>query len=256
TNDFKEEHYRRLQYANDHFSSGVPGRKTDRGRIYIAWGPPDGIEDHSSGGFYERPSEEGGGNTSTYPFQIWRYRHMEGIGEDINLEFVDPSGSGEFHLTIDAGEKDALLQVPGAGLTLMEQWGYSSKAARFSRTDGTHVGEAFGGQPDSMNEFRKLEILAGAFKAPPVSLGDLEHVRSIINYNVLPVRMQEDYFPITDSVVQTNITVQFDNKDLQFTSKDSCPKAVVHITGRVSSMTGRRVAGFEETVTVSSPAEY
>ena len=64
-NEFKEEHYRRIAYANDHFSTLIPGWKTDRGRIYITYGPPDEIDDHSSGGTYQRPAEQGGGTTST-----------------------------------------------------------------------------------------------------------------------------------------------------------------------------------------------
>ncbi len=106
-NEFKEEHYRRIAYANDNYASGIPGWKTDRGRIYITYGPPDEIEDHSSGGFYERPPEEGGGETSTYPFQQWRYRYIEGVGSNIIIEFVDPTMSGEFHMTMDPSEKDA-----------------------------------------------------------------------------------------------------------------------------------------------------
>src|SRR5713226_5831461 len=92
-NEFKEEHYRRIAYANERFSSGIPGWKTDRGRIYIIWGPADEIESHPSGGTYDRPPEEGGGSTSTYPFEKWRYRYLEGIGNDVILEFVDPTGS-------------------------------------------------------------------------------------------------------------------------------------------------------------------
>src|SRR5215813_6981131 len=63
-NEFKEEHYRRIAYANEQFASGIPGWKTDRGRIYITYGPPDEKETHPSGGTYERPPEEGGGSTS------------------------------------------------------------------------------------------------------------------------------------------------------------------------------------------------
>ena len=81
------------------------------------WGPPDEIEAHPTGGTYERPSSEGGGETSTYPFEDWRYRYLEGMGENVELEFVDPTSTGEYHLTIDPSEKDALLYVPGAGLT-------------------------------------------------------------------------------------------------------------------------------------------
>src|SRR5580692_1686966 len=152
-NEFKEEHYRRIAYANEHYASGIPGWKTDRGMIYIKYGPPDEIEDHSSGGTYERPMEEGGGETSTYPFQQWRYRYLEGIGTNIIIEFVDPTMSGEYHLTMDPSEKDALTYVPGAGLTLMEQMGLSKKTNRFQNTDGTHLGRSFGGTPESMNEF-------------------------------------------------------------------------------------------------------
>ena len=116
-NEFKEEHYRRIAYANERYASGIPGWKTDRGRIYITYGPPDEIESHPSGGTYERPMEEGGGTTSTYPFEKWRYRYIEGIGSDINIEFVDPTMTGEYRMTMDPSEKDALLYVPGAGLT-------------------------------------------------------------------------------------------------------------------------------------------
>src|ERR1041385_3652931 len=101
TNDYKEEHYRRISYANQHFASGIPGWKTDRGRIYIMYGPPDEIDAHPSGGHYERPTEEGGGSTSTYPFEIWRYRYIEGVAQNVEIEFVDPTLTGEYHMTID-----------------------------------------------------------------------------------------------------------------------------------------------------------
>ena len=72
-NEYRDEHYRRIAYANDHYASGIPGWKTDRGMIYIKYGAPDEIDSHPSGGSYERPIEEGGGETSTYPFEDWRY---------------------------------------------------------------------------------------------------------------------------------------------------------------------------------------
>src|SRR6202051_4892691 len=125
-NEFKAEHYRRIAYANEHYASGIPGWKSDRGRIYIMWGPPDEIDSHPTGGTYERPSAEGGGETSTYPFEDWRYRYLEGMGENVELEFVDPTSTGEYHLTMDASEKDALLYVPGAGLTMAESMGLAS----------------------------------------------------------------------------------------------------------------------------------
>src|SRR5438270_328559 len=116
-NEYKEEHYRRIAYANAHFASGMAGWRTDRGRIYIRFGAPDEIEAHPSGGSWQRPAEQGGGTTSTYPFEVWRYRHLDNVGENILVEFVDPSQSGEYRMTIDPCEKDALTHVPGGSST-------------------------------------------------------------------------------------------------------------------------------------------
>ena len=160
-NEYREEHYRRIAYANDSFSSnGVPGWKTDRGMIYINYGPPDERDEHRSGGVYQRPIEEGGGQTSTYPFERWRYRYIEGIGKDVNIEFVDTTRTGDFHMTTDPAEKDALLYVPGTGLTLVEQIGLASKEDRFTRTDGTRLGTGTMPLPASMDQFRRLEAFA------------------------------------------------------------------------------------------------
>src|SRR6202050_4847320 len=242
-NEFKEEHYRRIAYANEHFASGIPGWKADRGRIYITFGPPDEIDSHPSGGTYERPPEEGGGETSTFPFEQWRYRYIEDIGNDITIEFVDTTMSGEYRMTSDPSEKDALLYVPGAGLTLMEQMGLSDKTQRFNNTDGTHLGAPFGGLPESMNEFNRIEQFAKLQMAPKIKLTDLEaDIKSKISYNILPMKVRVDYFPITDASVIATVTVQFDNKDLQFRSKDGVQKAELEILGRITSMTHRRVA--------------
>ncbi len=255
-NEFKEEHYRRIAYANEHYASGIPGWKADRGRIYITFGPPDEIESHPSGGSYQRPMEEGGGETSTYPFEQWRYRYIDGIGNDIIIEFVDPTMTGEYRMTMDPSEKDALLYVPNAGLTLMEQMGMASKTDRFNRTDGTHLGRSFGGTPASMNEFERLERFSKLQKPPAVKFKDLEAaVSSHITFNLLPVKVQADYIKVTNSSVLTNVTIQLQNKDLQFQLKDTVQKAVVNIYARITTMSRRVVNVFEDTVTVESPKE-
>lgn len=255
-NEFKEEHYRRIAYANERYASGIPGWKSDRGRIYITFGPADEIESHPSGGTYERPMEEGGGTTSTFPFEKWRYRYIEGIGTDINLEFVDPTMTGEYRLTMDPSEKDALLYVPNAGLTLMEQMGLSDKTARFSRTDGTHLGEAFGGQPMRMNEFERLELYAKVQKPPAVKFKDLEAaVESHIRYNTLPFKIRIDYVKITDSSVLSAITIQLDRKDLVFKEKEGLQHAVVNIFGRITTVSRRVANVFEDVVTVDVPTD-
>jgi GWxTD domain-containing protein len=255
-NEFKEEHYRRIQYANDHFASGIPGWKADRGRIYITFGPPDERDEHPSGGTYERPPEEGGGSTTTFPFEDWRYRYIEGIGNDVKVEFVDTTMTGEYRMTMDPSEKDALTYVPGAGLTLMEQMGLADKSQRFNRTDGTHLGTPLGGDTAQNNQFDRLDIFTKLQKPPSIKFKDLEAaVTSHISFNILPMKAQADFFPVTEASVLTNVTLQFDNKDLQFQSKDGVQKAVVNIYGRITTMTRRVVEVFEDTVTVDSPPE-
>ncbi len=256
-NEFKEEHYRRIAYANERFASGIPGWKTDRGRIYITFGPPDEIESHPSGGSYERPYEEGGGTTSTYPFEQWRYRWIEGVGSDIIIEFVDPTMTGEYRMTMDPSEKDALLMVPGAGLTLMEQMGLSTKTDRFSRTDGTHLGTGDQPLPNRMNQFERLEQYAKLQKAPPVKFKDLEAlVTSSIRYNTLPMDVRTDFIRMTNSTIYTNITLQFDRKNLQFQNKDHISKAVVNIYARITSMSRRVVNTFEDVVSIETNSAF
>ena len=255
-NEFKEEHYRRIAYANEHFASGIPGWKTDRGRIYIAYGPPDDIDDHSSGGTYERPREEGGGTTSTFPFQQWRYRDIEGVGTGVVIEFVDPTMSGEFRMTMDPSEKDALLYAPGAGLTWYEQMGVTNKNDRFTRTDGTHLGVPVDEMMESQNPFTRLAQYTNLFKPPEVKFKDLEAlVDSHVSYSILPMKVHTAYFPVTDASVMAYFTLEFANKDLQFQAKDGVQRAVVDIYARITTMTRRRVNVFEDTVTVDSPPE-
>jgi GWxTD domain-containing protein len=255
-NEYKEEHYRRIAYANEHYASGIPGWKTDRGRIYITFGPPDEIESHPSGGTYERPIEEGGGTTSTYPFEQWRYRYIEGINSNVIIEFVDPTMTGEYRMTMDPTEKDALLYVPGAGLTMMEQMGLASKTDRFNRTDGTHLGTGNMPLPASMNQFERLEQYAKLQKPPAVKFKDLEAaVTSTIRYNTLPMKVHVDYIPITPSSIFAAITLQFDRKDLQFANKDGVSKAIVNLYARISNMARRTVNVFEDVVSVEVPPE-
>ena len=257
-NEFKEEHYRRIAYANEHYASGIPGWKTDRGRIYITYGPPDEIEDHSSGGSYERPQEEGGGETSTYPFQQWRYRYIEGVGTNVIIEFLDPTKSGEFHMTMDPSEKDALLYVPNAGLTVLEQMGISDKSARFNNTDGTHMAQSLGGTPESMNEFTRLEQFVNLQKPPKTKFTDLEaKVDSRITYDILPMKVRVDFFPVTDASVMTYVSVQFDNKDLQLKSKDGVSSANVHVFGEFTTISRRVVQTFEQDMDIpGGPKQY
>ena len=254
-NEYKEEHYQRIAYANEHFAARVPGWRTDRGRIYIVFGKPDEIESHPSGGTYERPMEEGGGETSTFPFEDWRYRYIEGIGQEVIIEFVDTCMCGEYHMTLDRSEKDALLMTPNAGLTLWEQMGLSNKAQRF--TGGM---ERLGLGPESSmlqtQEFDRLEQFAKLQQAPKVKFTDLEEtVNSKIILNPMPFDVRTDYVKVTDDTVLVPITIQMKNRDITFVNKDGVQRGTVNIFGRLSTLTGKIAQTFEDTVQVDVPAE-
>jgi GWxTD domain-containing protein len=255
-NEFKEEHYRRIAYANEHFAAGIPGWRTDRGRMYIVWGPPDEIDAHPSGGAYNRPMEEGGGETSTYPFEDWRYRYLEGVGQEVIMEFVDTCSCGDYHLTIDPNEKDALLHTPNAGLTLYEQMGMANKGQRIanSGSGAANPGPEQGIQNN--NEFTKLETLAKINTPPKVKFKDLEEVVSLkINVNLMPFEIRTDFVKVTGDTVLVPVTLQIKNKDVTFASKDGIQRGTVNIFGRVTSMTGKIAQTFEDTVQVDVPTE-
>ncbi|HSW49968.1 MAG TPA: GWxTD domain-containing protein, partial [Bryobacteraceae bacterium] len=255
-NEFKEEHYRRIAYTNERFASGIPGWKTDRGRIYITYGPADEIESRPSGGTYNRPYEEGGGTTSTYPFEIWRYRWIEGVGTDVLIEFVDPTMTGEYRMTMDPSEKDALLHVPNAGLTMMEEMGLADKADRFSRTDGTRLGVPQDQLVSRLQPFERLQQFANLQKPPVIKFKDLEAaVNSKITYNLLPMRVRVDYVRMTNSSVLTNVTLLFERGDLQFQAKEGVHRATVNIYGRITNMSRRPIQIFEDPVSIDVPAE-
>ena len=254
-NEYREEHYRRLAYSNEHFASGIPGWKTDRGMIYIKYGPPDERDQHN-GGTEERPMEEGGGTTSMYPYEKWRYRYIEGFAPNVEIEFVDPTLTGEFRMTTDPSEKDALLMIPGAGLTMCEQMGQCSKTSRFTRTDGTHMGIQPGQEHEDQNEFSRMEKFAKLQAPPAIKFKDLEAaVNSTIKYNLLPMKVRADFIPVTGSSVLSNITIQFDRKDLQFRQKDGVSTAAVNIYARITSMARRPVNWFEDVVSVDIPTD-
>ena len=255
-NEFKEEHYRRMAYANEHFAAGIPGWKSDRGRIYIMYGPADEIESHPSGGSYERPMDEGGGETSTFPFEDWRYRYLEGIGQEVIIEFVDTCMCGDYHMTMDRSEKDALLYTPNAGLTLYEQMGMASKADRFSGGGLERLGTGPFSSNNQSKQFDRLEQFYKLQKPPAVKFKDLEEVVSHkISVNLMPFDVRTDFVRVTSDTVLVPITIQVKNRDITFVNKDGVQRGTVNIFGRVTTLTGKIVQTFEDTVQVDVPAE-
>jgi GWxTD domain-containing protein len=260
-NEYREEYYTRIAYANEHYTSGIPGWKTDRGRIYIMFGKPDEIESHPSGGSYDRPAWEGGGTTSTYPFENWWYRYIEGVGSDVEIEFVDPTGSGEYRIARSPDEKDALLYTPNAGLTLSEQLGLTTKADRIAfggLGGGSQSGQMFG-QRAKDNPFEKLDLLAKLSRPPKVKFSELaaaaESDLPKPSFDVLDASLNINWLRVTDTAVMTSFTVQLENSDLVYKEVGGLPQAAVNIYAKITSVSGRRAGLFEDVVTSSFTPE-
>ena len=254
-NEYREEYYERIAYANEKFTSGIPGWKTDRGRIYITWGKPDSVEAHPSGGAYDRPSYEGGGSTSTYPFEIWFYRHLDNVGDGIEIEFVDPTGSGEYRIARNPNEKDALLYVPGAGMTMAEQLGLSNKADRITGTNNPNM---YGMRTQDM-PFEKLTTIANLERPPQVKFSDLQSSLTdspVIDKNPLDFDLRVDFFRQSEDRVIATFTVQASNKELAFNDDGSgISTASMNIFGRITAVSGKRSGIFEDSVTANATAQ-
>jgi GWxTD domain-containing protein len=254
-NEFREEYYERIAYANEHYASGIPGWKTDRGRIYITWGKPDEVESHPSGGTYNRESYEGGGSTSTYPFERWFYRYLPGVGSGVEIEFVDPTGSGEYRIARNPDEKDALLHVPGAGLTLAEEMGLSEKGDRIANIGG--IGNP-GYQREQDSPFNRLQLLADLSRPPQIKFNDLASAVNtpIIEDNPLAFDVRVDFFRQSDERVITAFTIQTDNQNLVFQDSGGLQQAQLNIFGKITHVSGRRAGVFEDPViTRATPQE-
>ncbi len=227
-NEFRDEYYRRVMYVNERFSAGIPGSKTDRGRIYIVYGPPDEIESHPSGGTYEYPQSQGGGSTQTFPFELWRYRYIADVGSDIVIEFVDPCMCGDYHMTMDPNEKDALAHLPSGQQRLQNA------------------------QKDNTKIFNDLDRFARLNQQPKFK-GLQEIVRTRIDYHTMPFEVLTNYVKATSNVTLVPLTLQIMNEDMTYKNENGVARGVVNIYGQVSTIGGRIAQTFEDTVQMNVP---
>jgi GWxTD domain-containing protein len=257
-NEFRDEHYARIAYANEHFAAGKPGWMTDRGHIWIAYGKPDSIDSHPSGGSYDRPMEEGGGNTSTFPFEVWHYRYLEGVGDNIDIEFVDTCMCGDYHATIDRSEKDALKHVPGAGLTQYEENGQAKKADRFNGGGLEQLGNGPMASMQQSKEFDRLDTFAKLFAPPPVKFADLDQFlgsAKVLSGPPFLFDVRTDYVKLTNDTVMVPLTLQIRDGDITYKTTEGDSVGTVNILGRVSNINHKIIYTFEDTVKVETPSE-
>ncbi len=264
-NEAKEEFFRRVAYANEHYASGVPGWRTDRGRIYIMWGPPNEVDSHPSGGTYVANPDElpymdtsGDDEMVTYPFEDWTYNYIPGIGENVKLEFVDPTMSGEYRLTMNPCEKDAMAEVPGdtTGCQGAVSIGPIFVPESVIQPTSGSEEELNEGMPQSMDEFTQLDTYAKIFQPPPVKFNDLRAaVSHRIIANLLPFKVQPDFIRLTSDMDLVPITVQVATRELEFVKKDNVMQASMDIYAQLSTLSGRVATTFEQELQADVPPD-
>ncbi len=79
-NEIFNEYYRRIEYADEHFSHYVEGWKTDRGMVFILLGAPDNVDRHPF-------------DLDSKPYEIWEYYNL-----NQSFTFVDETGFGDYRL--------------------------------------------------------------------------------------------------------------------------------------------------------------
>ncbi len=252
-NEYKEEHYRRIAYANDHFHSGVEGWYTDRGKIYIKFGPPTSIEKNPTGTVYERRITEGGGTTMTYPFEVWYYQYLEGVGNGIEIEFVDSTNTGRYEMAMRPDEKDALFYTTNAGNTLFESLGLDTRALRLRRSDAMRplgLGDDLvdpGGSP-----FTKLDRLYRLERPIANKFNDLRTlVDTRVRYDSLPFTFRGDWFRASADRAIVNLTLRLDPRQLSFFAipGTETKRAEVKLFARTQTL-NRVVYEFEDVLSV------
>ena len=248
-NDFKEEHYRRIKYSNERYAAGFPGWMSDRGKIYIKFGPPDEIRSSPSGGMHTREFYEGGGQAVTYPFEIWWYRHIEGLGQDIEMEFVDRLNSGEFRMAMDQWEKEVGFEM-GIGPTTFEQLGLVTRAemnrARFLGNSGNPYVHSTRIQDQPLE---RLSRYAQLMKPPVIRFDDLRTVvETRVRFQQIPVSVVAHVTPIHESLSLALVTAKIQVSPENYAQTGDVWRSETHIYGRLSDLTGKVVYEFDDDV--------
>ncbi len=246
-NEFRLEHYRRIAYANEQFSAGIAGWKTDRGRIYIRYGPPDRREVNPTGGTVFRQLHEGGGDPTgietgpegprhaytSYPYERWEYRYIEGIGSDVAIEFVDKFGTGLYELAFSSEEKNAF-------------------AWRYGTLDPEHPIRQRRSLREADRPLMKMTTMGKILAPPPVHFKDLaEIVNARISYRQLPASLAVARMRITNNSYYVPITIEVEHRHLKFRREGEVYRARLNLYGEVHSVQRRLLERFEESLDVS-----
>lgn len=227
-NEFKDEHYRRIVYANQLFSGHVVGWKTDRGRLYIMFGPPDSIDFSTLGAFSLREPY------SSVPVEVWHYNYLEGIGLNVVFGFADKCGCDDPHLQLGGPDPEPLKQQ-FADLAVNNPLTDLSKTAAKEQNANTHQ--------------QGIYEVVGPIKSPEVRFKNLEEVvTSKIRSNLLPFQAMTRAVRATEFSDWIDLTLQFQKKNLALKQLDGKLSTNLHLFARFITVTGRVAATVEEQI--------
>jgi GWxTD domain-containing protein len=223
---FREEFFRRVAYANENFHAGTPGWKTDRGRIYILYGPPNRRDARPMGGRYEKPPSMGGDTITTYPFEIWEYDYINGIGQDVTIEFVDRTGAGLYVLETDPNKKDVFYWRRGE--QPLQRVAPRAKEMPFER----------------------LSVWAKLQAPPPLKFPQLrEEVRTKVTYNSLTFDSSTGFVRMSPDLFAVPVTVTVPNDNLMYIGKGGYFESGIEMYAAVTSITGETVYQLDDSFT-------
>jgi GWxTD domain-containing protein len=213
-NEFKEEHYRRMAYANQHFGArDMAGWESDRGRVYIVFGPPDAVNVSPR----TKPLSQAT-DRACPPWEDWYYRYIEERGSDVHVHFVDSCSCGEYLLDRYSASGGAIFAV------------------------GPSEVDTLNPQPQG---------LVRLVRPPGVQFKNLEEIVTVkLKVNLLPITARTDFVPVTHATDMVTLRIDMKNADLTFVIAREGKRASVEVFGRLATLAGRIAESFEGTMNV------
>lgn len=249
-NEFREEHYRRLQEANKTFGRGspLPGWKTDRGKVYIILGPPKNIEQFDS-------------VNNVNPVEIWFFQQEAAsrLPPAFNVIFFKRNGIGDYVLYSPAADGPRSLIATAMG-DLRDDRAYQELRALAPNLASQVLSLIPGeNQPAGIPSLRSETLLANIFDSPRKNIKD-SYAQALLRYKeVIDVEYSANYIDIDAFVFVSRsgggpflVHYSISPGHVSLFSSGGRNTAAFELNGRVTDQQGRTVYQFEK----SFPVEF
>jgi len=226
-NEFKEEHYRRIEFVNRQYFEGTAGWRSDRGRVYIMFGPPDFFETNPGGGrgFLFGVS----GPTAEFPSEVWTYRYIPGLKmrqTRIDFTFVNYYNSGKYQLVSNSSLANALRNTSIEG---SRDVGYESHDVQVPGSTNKNL---------LVNPLEQLTMMAELTKSRGEVFEEMERsarvrkLKGIVDTREslyqMPFDVNQAYFMGENKTVKVPISIEIAGKDVAFNKDGDRYKGAVN----------------------------